>query len=86
MSSFCYFSNYSANLSWRDVQYLIAYTSDSSQLVGDWIINGGGLRVSPQFGFGAIDAEAYVNRARHWNTVDEANETHTILFNRYISE
>lgn len=62
------------------MQYLIVYTSDTSELVGgDWITNGAGLRVSPQFGFGAIDAEAFVNRARHWKSVKESQETQQLL-------
>ena len=55
------------------MQYLVAYTSDSSHLksYGDWTLNGGGLWVSPQYGFGAIDAEAMVTRARNWIPVPE---------------
>lgn len=34
-------------------------------------MNGGGLRVSHEFGYGAIDAEAMVTRARYWITVPE---------------
>ena len=34
-----------------------------------WTTNGAGLRISPQFGFGAINAEAMVTRARHWTNV-----------------
>ena len=33
--------------------------------------NGVGLRVSHQFGFGAIDAEAMVTRAQRWINVPE---------------
>lgn len=61
---------------------MIVYTSDSSPLMADWITNGGGLKVSPQFGFGAIDAEAYVNRARYWKPVEKAEEIHQDIFNR----
>ena len=32
-------------------------------------MNGGGLKVSHKFGFGAVDAEALVTRARRWTTV-----------------
>lgn len=61
---------FSPNLSWRDVQYLIAYTSDTSLLVkGDWVTNGGGMRVSQLFGFGAVDVEAMVTRAKRWTPV-----------------
>jgi len=62
----------SNDLTWRDVQYLIAYTSNPDILSGgDWATNGAGLRVSSQFGFGALDAEALVTRARRWITVPE---------------
>ena len=48
------------------------YTSNRNLLTGDgWITNGAGLRVSHQFGFGAIDAEAMVTRARNWTIVPE---------------
>ena len=62
----------SPTLTWRDIQYLIAYTSDTTRLVGgDWIQNGAGLSVSHKFGFGAIDAEAMVTRARRWINVPQ---------------
>ena len=54
------------------MQYLIAYTSNPDILTGDdWVTNAAGLRVSLHFGFGAIDAEAMVTRARHWTNVPE---------------
>ena len=59
-------------MTWRDVQYLIVYTSNQDILVdGEWIINVAGLRVSHKFGFGVIDAEALVTRARQWISVPE---------------
>lgn len=66
-------SLYSPTLTWRDVQYLIAYTSKHTPLVqsDQWRQNGGGLWISEHFGFGAIDAEAMVSRARNWITVPE---------------
>ena len=61
---------HSPNLTWRDVQYLIAYTSNTDYLTdGEWQTNGAGLRVSHKFGFGAIDAEAMVTRAKRWINV-----------------
>ena len=67
----------SPNLTWRDIQYLIAYTSDPTRLVGgDWTRNGAGLSISHKFGFGAIDAEAVVTRARRWiNVPQQLTET-----------
>ena len=67
----------SPNLTWRDVQYLIVYTSNPSLTNKvNSIYNGAGLLVSRQFGFGVIDAEAMVTRARHWiNVPSQLNET-----------
>ena len=60
----------SPDLTWRDVQYLLAYTSDASRLIdGDWSVNGGGLMVSHKHGFGAVDSEAVVTRAKRWINV-----------------
>ena len=60
----------SPSLTWRDVQYLIVYTSNPNYLVnGDWRTNGAGLRVSHKHGFGAIDAEAMVTKAKRWISV-----------------
>ena len=54
------------------MQYLVVYTSDPSKLVdGDWQVNGGGLKVSHKFGFGAVDAEAMVTRAKKWMGVPD---------------
>ena len=64
------YHTHSPNLTWRDVQYLIAYTSNRDSLSGgEWSTNGAGLRVSHKFGFGAIDAEAMVTRAKRWINV-----------------
>lgn len=64
--------NISPDLSWRDIQYLIAYTSDTTKLRGEgWITNSAGLKVNSQFGFGVIDAEAFVTRAKYWTNVPE---------------
>ena len=60
----------SSKLSWRDVQYLVVYTSNYSPLKsGGWKTNGAGLKFSHKFGFGAVDAEAMVTRARNWISV-----------------
>ena len=55
------------------MQYLVAYTSDYTLLKssGEWALNGGGLWVSLQYGFGAVDAEAMVTRARNWLPVPD---------------
>ena len=67
-------------MSWRDVQYLIAYTSNTANLEAEFVTNGAGLKVSHEFGFGAIDAGALVTRARYWTPVGEAvNLTEPIM-------
>ena len=49
------------------MQYLLVYTSNTASLVGgDFTTNAHGLRFSRKFGFGALDAEAMVTRARSW--------------------
>ncbi len=72
-------SSPSPTLTWRDVQYLIAYTSNPDLLPeGDWATNGAGLNVSNKHGFGAMDAEAMVTRAKHWENVP-AQQSVTIM-------
>ena len=60
-------------MTWRDVQYLIVYTSKHDALLtksdDSRTKNAAGLYFSHQFGFGAVDAEAMVTRARHWINV-----------------
>lgn len=60
------------DLTWRDVQYTIVYSSNPSLTQdGDWITNGAGLKASLKYGFGVMDATALVNRARHWINVPQ---------------
>ena len=51
------------------MQYLIAYTSNPPLTAGPVTRNGAGLAVSRQYGFGVMDVEAMVTRARHWINV-----------------
>ncbi|CAI8044887.1 Proprotein convertase subtilisin/kexin type 6, partial [Geodia barretti] len=61
---------------WRDVQYLIAYTANPHLTAGPLTRNGAGLAVSRQYGFGVMDAEAMVTRARQWINVPPWIEHH----------
>lgn len=68
----CHVHVFSPNLTWRDIQYLLAYTSDPHILEdGEFQENGGSLMVSHKFGFGALDAEAMVTRAKRWINVPD---------------
>ena len=70
------FHHFSPSLTWRDVQYLIVYTANPQLTAGPPTINGAGLAVSHQYGFGVMDAEAMVTRARHWiNVPPQINNT-----------
>jgi hypothetical protein len=68
------------NLSWRDIQYLFVYTSTYKNLEIEPDINGAGLNYSSQFGFGAIDAEEFVNTAKNWTPVGpSAVQTQSVI-------
>lgn len=61
-------------LTWRDIQYLLVYSSNSDYPKDDhWQVNGAGLNVSHWYGMGIIDGAALVNRARNWVTVPPRN-------------
>ena len=59
----------SPDLTWRDVQYLIVYTSNPGRTTDLYTVNRAGILTSREFGFGLMDAEAIVTRARHWINV-----------------
>lgn len=76
-------TSFSPSLTWRDVQYLLIYTANSDALMSPstvdlWATNGAGLKVSPQFGFGAVNAEAMVTRAQYWTTVPDQIVTNIV--------
>ena len=78
LKCFLLFSLHSPELTWRDVQYLLIYTSNPDLLMDDggWAMNDAGLRFHLQYGFGAVDTEAIVTRARYWENVpDQMNKT-----------
>ena len=63
---------YSKSLTWRDVQYIIVYSSNPNiPRDSDAITNGAGLKVGSKYGFGVMDAAALINRARYWVNVPE---------------
>lgn len=64
------------NLSYRDVQYILAETAEMNDAdSSSWDINGAGYHVSNDYGFGAIDATAAVNLAYEWESVGEEVST-----------
>lgn len=65
------------DLTWRDVQHILAHTSrqnDASDT--SWASNGAGHDVSHKYGFGVVDAGAAVTLSESWTTViDETSAT-----------
>jgi len=58
------------SLTWRDVQHIMIRTSRAGNLQApDWKMNGVGRKVSHNYGYGLMDAEAMVRLARRWRTV-----------------
>lgn len=65
----------SPNLTWRDMQHLVVWTSEYDPLANnpEWKKNGAGLMVNSRFGFGLLNAKALVDLAdpRTWVSVPE---------------
>ncbi|CAN8006414.1 unnamed protein product, partial [Ixodes hexagonus] len=59
-------------LGWRDVQHLVAWTSDFAPLAANrgWQRNAAGLLFNSRFGFGLLDAHAMVTAALNWTAVE----------------
>uniref|UniRef100_A0A8C4MPC9 Neuroendocrine convertase 1 n=1 Tax=Equus asinus asinus TaxID=83772 RepID=A0A8C4MPC9_EQUAS len=66
------------NLTWRDMQHLVVWTSEYDPLANNpgWKKNGAGLMVNSRFGFGLLNAKALVDLAepRTWSSVPEKKE------------
>ncbi|KAM3965420.1 furin-like protease 2 isoform 1-T2 [Aphomia sociella] len=60
-----------ADLTWRDMQYLVVLTSRPQPLEKEngWIVNGVKRKVSHKFGYGLMDATEMVNLAEQWVSV-----------------
>ncbi|XP_074651716.1 neuroendocrine convertase 1-like [Tubulanus polymorphus] len=59
------------DLTWRDLQHLVAWTSEYDPLKNndDWHRNGAQFWVNPRFGFGLLNAAALVDNAKNWTNV-----------------
>ncbi|XP_051780631.1 PC3-like endoprotease variant B [Erpetoichthys calabaricus] len=61
-------------LTWRDVQHLIARTAKiPNPMEPGWRINGGGYHIHDRYGFGLLDAGLMVQQATDWKTVGLQN-------------
>ena len=58
------------DLTWRDVQHIMVRTSNPANLQApDWKMNGVGRKVSHNYGYGLMDAQAMVELSRKWITM-----------------
>ncbi|XP_044302664.1 neuroendocrine convertase 1 isoform X1 [Varanus komodoensis] len=66
------------NLTWRDIQHLVVWTSEFDPLANNpgWKKNGAGLMVNSRFGFGLLNAKALVDLGdpKTWKGVPEKKE------------
>ncbi|XP_056636868.1 neuroendocrine convertase 1-like isoform X1 [Diorhabda sublineata] len=61
------------NLTWRDIQHLIVWTSDIIPLINNdgWQRNSAGFWFNDRFGFGVMNAFNLISNAITWKTVPE---------------
>jgi kexin len=58
------------NLGWRDVRQILAETARQNDPGdSDWTTNGAGFHVNHKYGFGTVNAETAVTRARTWTNL-----------------
>ncbi|XP_062867720.1 neuroendocrine convertase 1 [Trichomycterus rosablanca] len=66
------------DLTWRDLQHLVVWTSEYDPLANNpgWKRNGAGLMVNSRFGFGLLNAKALVDLAdpKEWKHVPEKKQ------------
>ncbi|KAK6105703.1 Subtilase family protein [Brugia pahangi] len=70
------------SLTWRDVQHITVWTSDPMPLLNinnGWNKNARGLLVNSHFGFGLMDASAFVTVAKTWKNVPAQHACTTIF-------
>ncbi|KAL0100697.1 hypothetical protein PUN28_019229 [Cardiocondyla obscurior] len=74
------------NLTWRDIQHLIAWSSEYSPLCENpgWFRNDAGFWFNTHFGFGLMNAYALVMASYNWTTVPE--KTICKVDNSYIAD
>jgi kexin len=66
------------NLGWRDVRVILAKTArqnDSTNM--EWAVNGAGLHINPNYGFGVVDASSAVATAMTYSVYLPAEKTYT---------
>ncbi|XP_065070986.1 proprotein convertase subtilisin/kexin type 6-like isoform X2 [Rhopilema esculentum] len=62
------------SIGWRDLQHLITRSSCSDFKNITWTTNKAGIKVSDDFGFGLLDADALITNAKKWKNVGKQLE------------
>nr|CAH7717328.1 unnamed protein product [Callosobruchus chinensis] len=75
------------NLTWRDVQHLIVWTSELAPLANNvgWQQNSAGLWFNDRFGFGLMNAHGLITAAKNWVTVPERKSCKVHVPSRYMN-
>nr|CAI5863688.1 unnamed protein product [Callosobruchus analis] len=75
------------NLTWRDIQHLIVWTSELAPLVNNvgWQQNSAGLWFNDRFGFGLMNAHGLITAAKNWVTVPERKTCKVHVPSRYMN-
>lgn len=75
---FVHLPSLSPDLTWRDLQHIVVWTSEFDPLANNpgWKRNGAGLMVNSRFGFGLLNAKALVDLADPvtWKHVPEKKQ------------
>ena len=59
-----------SRLTWRDVQHVLIHSAIKTDPDDpEWTTNGAGLSIHHKYGFGMVDAETSVTKAKSWTTV-----------------
>ena len=64
------------------MQHLAVWTSNPAPVFkdgGDWHVNGAGLLISNQFGFGLMDASEFTSQAKTWRNVPDQKACSIVL-------
>ncbi|CAH1118844.1 unnamed protein product [Phaedon cochleariae] len=76
-----------ANLTWRDVQHLIVWTSELAPLVNNqgWQQNAAGFWFNDRFGFGLMNSFGLISAALTWTNVPEWKTCETLVPSKSIN-
>lgn len=73
-------------LTWRDVQHVLVHSARQCDPThAGWTINGAGLPINYEYGFGAVDAGAATALSRTWRVVEPAQTLSSGVLNAAVA-